>query len=95
MDELLAAYKTELTEKHKVHYATHYKNLKPPEFIITTGKKYHKITIIDNSSKSVHCFVDMQGNIYKPAGFAAPAKGIRGRLTDKVKPIFCGDYYIR
>ena len=45
-------------------------------FEATKGRKYTKI--VENGS--VHCFIDDDGNIYKPAGWAKPAKGIRANL---------------
>ena len=55
------------------------------EFVIETGRKYHKIImLIHNSasptgtSRSVHAFVDKKtGQVYKSASFKAPAKGVR------------------
>lgn len=49
------------------------------KFTINTGRKYHKIIMIDNSgSESVHAFVDKKtGELYKAASFKAPAKGVR------------------
>ena len=55
------------------------------EFVIETGRKYHKIImLIHNSasptgtSRSVHAFVDKKtGEVYKSASFKAPAKGVR------------------
>ena len=53
------------------------------EFIIETGRKYHKIImIVPNgdrpASRSVHAFVDKKtGELYKAASFKAPAKGVR------------------
>jgi hypothetical protein len=54
------------------------------EFIIESGRKYHKIImVIDNGSgrspsRSVHAFVDRKtGEIYKSASFKSPAKGVR------------------
>ena len=51
----------------------------PIEYIVETGKKYHKVIMVDgNGSRSVHCFVDKQtGQIYKSASWKAPAKGVR------------------
>lgn len=55
------------------------------EFVIETGRKYHKIMmLIHNSasptgtSRSVHAFVDKKtGEVYKSASWKAPAKGVR------------------
>lgn len=49
------------------------------DYEIVTGKKYHKIVLIDGgSSKSSHAFVDRKtGEVYKSASWQAPAKGVR------------------
>ena len=55
------------------------------EFIIESGRKYHKIImVIDNGpnrmgpSRSVHAFVDKKtGEVYKSASWKSPAKGVR------------------
>jgi hypothetical protein len=51
------------------------------DFIIESGRKYHKIIMIDDSvrkNRSVHAFVDRKtGEVYKSAGWKAPAKGVR------------------
>ena len=49
------------------------------KFEIETGRKYHKIVMIDcGGSRSVHAFVDKKtGELYKSASFKAPAKGVR------------------
>ena len=45
----------------------------------TRGSKYYKIT----RDRSVYCFIDKEnGNIYKPAGYRAPAKDARANLHD-------------
>ena len=55
------------------------------EFIIESGRKYHKIImVIDNGpnrmgpSRSLHAFVDRKtGEVYKSASWKSPAKGVR------------------
>ena len=54
------------------------------EFVIESGRKYHKIImVIDNgpdrsSSRSVHAFIEKKtGQIYKSASWKSPAKGVR------------------
>lgn len=48
------------------------------EFYPETGRKYHKVIMNANGSRSVHCFIDKKtGEIYKAASFKAPAKGVR------------------
>lgn len=51
----------------------------PIDYQIESGKKYHKIVLIDGGgSRSVHCFVDKKtGEVYKSASWKAPAKGVR------------------
>ena len=50
-------------------------------YIIESGRKYHKIVMIDSSvrnNRSVHAFVDKKtGEVYKSASWKSPAKGVR------------------
>ena len=36
----------------------------------------------ENGQRSSFCFVDYEGNMYKCAGWSAPAKGIRGHIDN-------------
>ena len=48
------------------------------EFYPETGRKYHKVIMNANGSRSVHCFIDKKtGQVYKSASWKAPAKGVR------------------
>jgi len=49
------------------------------DFYPETGRKYHKIVMVDNGgSRSVHAFIDKNtGEVYKSASWKAPAKGVR------------------
>jgi hypothetical protein len=48
------------------------------DFYPETGRKYHKIIMSANGSRSVHAFVDKKtGQVYKSASWKAPAKGVR------------------
>lgn len=51
----------------------------PINFIVETGKKYHKILLVNTGgSRSVHAFIDKKtGEVYKPSSFKSPAKGVR------------------
>lgn len=47
-------------------------------FYPETGRKYHKIIMDANGSRSVHAFVDKKtGEVYKSASWKSPAKGVR------------------
>jgi len=47
-------------------------------YIKEGGRKYHKIVMNTGNRRSVHAFVDKKtGEVYKPASFKAPAKGVR------------------
>ena len=48
------------------------------DFTFESGRKYHKIIMNANGSRSVHAFVDKNtGEVYKSASWKAPAKGVR------------------
>ena len=48
------------------------------DYIIESGRKYHKIIMVANGSRSVHAFVDKKtGEVYKSASWKSPAKGVR------------------
>lgn len=47
------------------------------DYILESGRKYYKIVQVNNQ-RSVHCFIDQKtGEVYKPASFTSPAKGVR------------------
>ena len=52
------------------------------EYIIESGRKYHKIIMVDcGGSRSVHAFVDQKtGGVFKSASWRGPAKGERYNL---------------
>ena len=45
------------------------------------GSKNTRVVRTHVTSRSVYCFLDSNGNIFKAAGWKAPAKGIRGTLA--------------
>ena len=47
------------------------------------GHRFVKYTRIVHRS-SAYCFIDAAGNIYKPASWKAPAKGVRSTLATVV-----------
>lgn len=48
------------------------------------GPKFYNVwkqNVSGTGSRSAYCFIDMEGNIYKAAGWGTPAKGIRGNIA--------------
>ena len=57
-------------------------NIAEFQLTIEPGSKYIRVVVNHGStSRSVHSFVDMEGNIWKAAGWKAPAKNfVRGSV---------------
>ena len=60
------------------------------KYIYETGRKYFKVIRVEDEYKSndehrcVEAFIDRQtGDIFKPAGWNKPAKGVRFNLLDQ------------
>ncbi len=65
-------------EYHKEQIAKLKQGICDYEFYPETGRKYHKIIMSANGSRSVHAFIDKKtGEVYKSASWKAPAKGVR------------------
>ena len=66
------------------HYAESYPNLTAPIIMTTTGKRYVKVIRTETgngSGRTVIAFVDRTtGDVFKPAGWKAPAKHARGNV---------------
>ena len=65
-------------------------------YIYETGRKYFKVVRVEDEYKSndehrcVEAFIDRQtGDIYKPAGWNKPAKGVRYNLLDEESLQLC------
>ena len=72
------ALRTTDVEYHDAQIAKLKEGICDYEFYPETGKKYHKVIMSANGSRSVHAFVDKKtGEVYKSASWKSPAKGVR------------------
>jgi hypothetical protein len=75
------ALRTEDVEYHDACIAKLKQGICDYEFYPETGRKYHKIIMNANGSRSVHAFIDKKtGSVYKAASWRGPAKGERCNL---------------
>ena len=74
--------RNESVEHHQQRIDELRNGILPIDYVIESGKKYHKIIMVDSgSSRSVHAFVDKNtGSVLKSASWKAPAKGERYNL---------------
>jgi hypothetical protein len=94
-------YSAKLCGALKSNYTSRNYKCIPPEFVIEEGRKYYKIIQVGEWQRSVHAFVDKKtGDLYKPAGWAAPAKGVRFNLLNDLENVlsrcdWAGSYLYR
>jgi len=69
------------------HYETNLKVLydlkRYPTYELTRGPKFIRVVEAGAAQRSVYCFLDYQGNIYKADGWKKPAKHVRGSIFDE------------
>ena len=82
LDSMLKFLNDEMCEKDKKDLPGLCKD--GPYRVVTAepGRKYIKLVVASGVSRSVYCFLDMDGNIYKAATWKAPAKHVRGSVFD-------------
>lgn len=51
------------------------------KYEVQKARKYTKIFVKD-TQRCIFMFIDEEGNIYKPANYKSPAKGIRGHISN-------------
>lgn len=90
------AYIAECEKRENARLSESWSNAHPTEaapdwFLYEYGRDIGKVYIRvwrrnkgNELSKSVFCFIDKCGNIYKPSGWAKPTKGIRATLGNPI-----------
>jgi hypothetical protein len=84
---LVAEYLQVLHENTEASYQKSGFSQERPIYEARSGSKYTKIVVrrTGHFQESVHSFVDANGNVYKAAGWRAPAKGVRYRLEQDME----------
>jgi len=83
----IANFVAKIQDEINKHYSQNLSNLTTPQIVLNSGSKFYKLVQVNTDgnhiSRSVHCFVDKQnGDIYKAATWAQPAKHVRGSIFD-------------
>ena len=75
----ITKYSLMLCDALQQNYQRRHPNGRNYSYALISGRKYHKLIMETGAgSRSVHAFIDQKtGDVYKPASFKAPAKGVR------------------
>jgi len=74
--ELVEKWCCQLIQALQFDYDSEHPNNDNYHFSLTTGRKYHKI--VNDNGGGIHCFVNKKtGEVFKPASYNKPAKGVR------------------
>jgi hypothetical protein len=71
-----------INEQLNAYEEKHYPSSQSRDILTAeVGRKYIKL-VSNRHGRSVYCFIDLNGNIYKAASWKAPAKHIRGSVFE-------------
>ena len=75
----ITKYSLMLCDALQQNYQRQYPNGRNYSYALISGRKYHKVFMYINGQRdSIHAFIDKKtGDVFKPASFKAPAKGVR------------------
>lgn len=82
LDEVLDFLNTNLDVYYQETFPGLCKNVSYSVISAKLGSKFIKLIQTSGGNRSCYAFLDKQGNIYKSASWAAPAKHIRGSVFD-------------
>lgn len=89
LDEFVAAVQKMIND----YFAKNGYTMAPPTITVMNGMKNVRIVRSEPHTKSVYCFVDKTtGDIFKAAGWKAPAKHARGNIYNQDMLKGCGVY---
>lgn len=85
LQDVLDGLNAKIEADGKANYPVLWKDHRYQTLIVEhVGQKYIKIITVggNGTSRSVYCFLDYAGRIYKAASWKAPAKWARGSIFD-------------
>ena len=86
VDAAIARYLEAMNAAEASRAARLYPNIKPNVYTFEPSKKYGRVVSTTGGglgSRSVHSFIDLKtGEMYRPASWKGPAKGVRANVCD-------------
>jgi hypothetical protein len=85
-DAKLKDFRDAVQVRQEDHYRANYTNLTPPTLVVKENARYVRLSWQGSGNESVFCFVEKTtGDIFKAAGWKAPAKHKRGSIYSDQK----------
>jgi hypothetical protein len=82
-ESAVSRYLSDLTELAEATRRRWYPNSQPKAYQAMVGPRYLRVIVTDAGGvgRSAHSFIDRNtGDVYKPASWKGPAKGVRGNI---------------
>lgn len=96
LEKAIEQYIQNLNNFSKEYFEKNNYKIPSDVYEVIPGKRWQKIAMRNwggKGQRSVFAFIDGNGDIYKPAGWNAPAKGVRGNIFDAKPPMTSRELY--